>query len=83
MAYLHKVFRTQQRRQLHLSDVGVTLGQLPKSQQFIAFNVVPVFFGKQILINLKTACLGQHDGAVHVVVQALLENSATQVIRLA
>ena len=64
---------------------GVALGQGAKLHQFGVFNIVTIFFSKQILKNppiTRFARFGQNDGAMHVVVQPLLKHPAAQVVRL-
>ena len=47
---------------------GVVLGQCAKLHKLVVFNVVTVFFSKQVLKHSPLAGLGQNDRAVHVVV---------------
>jgi hypothetical protein len=83
IAYLLEVSIAQQLLDLPIAQSGVGFCKLAKRHQFVVSDVVAVFLGEQIFVNPELAASCQNNRAMLVVVEALLEDAAAQIISLA
>ena len=73
----------QQPGHLLLRQSLIDLGEFPEFDQFTVFNIGPILFGEQIFEDPIPAAPRNNDGAVQVLAQTLLEDSAAQIVGLA
>ena len=82
MAYLHNFVELQFLRNVGVCLPGIQTSYSAKIRQFIVADIGPVLLCEEIGVDPIPASLGKDDGPGLVFAQALLEDSAAQIVSL-
>src|SRR5258708_2978898 len=82
MANLREISILDQCRKLPVRQHRVVLGELSELGELVVIDVVAVILREQVGIDPIPPALGEDDGAVHVLVKALLEDAAAKIAGL-
>jgi hypothetical protein len=82
MTYLRQVFISQEPGNLRLAQHSIALGQDAEILQLVILDVCLVLLREQIRVDPVPAALRKNDASMHVLVQAFLEDPATQIVGL-
>jgi hypothetical protein len=83
MTYLRQILVLKEAGDLFFIQSLITPCEGAEVLQFIILDVCPILLCEQILVDPTSAALRKNDAPVHVLVEALLEDSTAQVVGLA
>ncbi len=82
MADLQQILIGYEPIDLFLAQRSVTLGEQSEISQLIIVDIATIFLGKKVLIDPVPTAFCQNNTPMLILVQTLLENSTTKILRL-